>query len=126
MRLWLATRPIATPGVEPTNSVAPSITGSPTVGATLVSNGGAWDGVPTPVVTDGDWDRSSSASTGAYTFLQKTTGDYVVQAADIGKYITVLITATNPSGSATARSTSVGPVVDSVSPPGPVSPPTIT
>ena len=126
MRLWLATRPTATPGVAPTNSVAPSITGSPTVGVALSANAGSWDGTPTPVVTAGEWDRSSNPSSGAYTFLQTTSSDYIVQAADIGKYITVLITATNPSGSASARSTSVGPVVDSVSPPGPVSPPTIS
>lgn len=109
----------------PTNAVAPSITGSPTVGSTLVANAGSWNGTPTPSTT-GEWDRSSNPSTGAYTLLQSTATNYIVTAADLGKYITVLITAKNASGTATARSTSVGPIVDSSGPPAPVSPPVIT
>lgn len=122
----MPTAPAVTP-VAPTNAVTPTVTGSPTVGVVLASNAGSWNGTPTPFETQ-LWQRSADGSTGwASISPQPNPKDfYTLAAADLTGYVSIFVTSTNTAGVATLRSNVIGPVVDSVSPPGPVSPPVIT
>lgn len=96
--------------VAPTNSVAPAISGSPTVGSTLTSSTGTWAGTPTPTYTY-QWNRAGSPISG------QTASTYTVVSADIGQNITVTVTATNTAGSASATSAAVvGQAASSFSP----------
>lgn len=85
----------------PTNTTAPSITGTATVGETLTAVAGTWTGSPT--VTR-QWLRGGTEISGA------TGTTYLLVAADEGATITVQETATNAGGSADATSAGVGPV----------------
>lgn len=85
-------------GQAPTNSAAPSISGSAAVGQTLTCNPGTWTGGPTYAYS---WRRDGAeVGTGA---------TYALVAADAGKAITCRVTGTNGSGSATATSAAVTP-----------------
>lgn len=80
----------------PTNTVAPQITGTPQQGQTLTASTGTWTGGPTGYTyawSDGGTGRTDT-----------------LDAADVGKTLTVTVTATNSGGSASATSPGVGPV----------------
>lgn len=85
----------------PTNTVAPSITGTATVGQTLTAAVGTWTGSPSYAR---QWLRNGTAISGA------TGTTYLLIAADEAASISVRITATNAGGSAQATSAGVGPV----------------
>ena len=81
----------------PVNTVAPSITGTMTVGETVTAASGTWTGRAAPTFTR-QWRRDGVAIPGA------TGATYVLAAPDSGTTITVAVTGTNWSGSATAVS----------------------
>jgi hypothetical protein len=78
----------------PTNSVAPSITGTASVGSTLTAVNGTWAGTPTPTYTYA-WQRLNGS---VVTDLRITAGTYVPVAADVGGTIRVTVTGRNPAG----------------------------
>lgn len=87
----------------PLPTVAPAITGTPQVGEELTVSNGTW---------------SPSADSYAYTWLRNgivipgtTTAAYTLVPADEGATIRARVTAVNTSGSFTASSNVVGPVV---------------
>lgn len=84
-------------GTAPVNTVAPTISGSATVGSTLTTTNGTWTGSPAPTYTY-QWLRNGSTIGGA------TSSTYVTVNADIDTAITCRVTATNASGSANAIS----------------------
>jgi len=84
-------------GTYPANTVLPAITGTTTSGQTLTTTNGTWTGTATITYTRA-WLRDGvviAAATGT---------TYVLQAADVGKRISVRVTATNGLGSITATS----------------------
>ena len=81
----------------PTNTVAPSISGTPVVGQTLTCTPGTWTGTPTPTVTR-QWRANGVNIPGA------TGTTYVVQLAYANQNIRCLETATNSVGTASAQS----------------------
>jgi len=81
----------------PANTVAPSITGTTTVGSTLTAADGTWTGRFAPVLTR-QWNRSGVAITGA------TAATYVLVSADLGETITVTVTGENSVGRVAATS----------------------
>lgn len=83
--------------VAPANTVAPAITGIAKVGETLTVTNGTWTGVPTPSYTR-QWYADDVAIDGADGLT------YVLTEAEEGAVITVVVTATNAAGSATAVS----------------------
>ena len=87
----------------PVNTVAPSISGTATVGQVLTCTAGTWTGNPVPNVTR-QWYRGASAISGA------TGLAYTPVSADAGAIITVVETATNIVGPRTATSNALGPV----------------
>jgi uncharacterized protein YkwD len=100
--------------VAPANTVAPTVSGSSAVGSTWTSTTGTWTGTPAPTYQR-TWLRCTAAVATAYsaipsgcTAISGATGSsYVSTSADVGKYLTVLITATNSAGTkkAGARTT---------------------
>jgi hypothetical protein len=97
---------------RPSNTSLPVISGTPQQGQTLTASTGAWTGNPTSY--------SYQWSDGAQGVSDTLT------AADVGKTITVAVTATNAGGSTTATSAGVGPITALPAPPQNTAPPTIT
>ena len=96
---------------SPVNTVAPTVTGTPTVGQTLTANPGTWTGTPSPAYTY-VWNRGGTAISGA------TGATYALVTADLAALISATVTATNSVGTASATSVSVGPVTSAdVTPP---------
>lgn len=85
-----------TPAV-PSNTSAPTITGTPTEGDTLTASSGSWSGA-SPISYSYLWSDGTTGSTD------------VLGASDVGAHISVTVTATNAYGSTNASSSSVGPV----------------
>lgn len=80
-------------GVAPSNTVAPAITGTATVGQTLTASTGTFTGDATITYTY-QWFAAGVAINGA------TASTYVIVVGDTGKKIAVRVTGTNASGSA--------------------------
>jgi len=87
-------------GVAPVNTVAPVISGTPTVGQTLSSTTGTWTGNPTPTYTY-QWKRNGSNIASA------TSSTYILVQADATFAITCAVTGTNVVGAAEATSNSL-------------------
>lgn len=87
----------------PTNTTAPSVSGTTQVGQTLTAAAGVWAGYPTPTVAR-QWQRDGANIDGA------TASTYVLVSADVGAMIRVRETATNSVSSVSANSTAVGTV----------------
>ncbi|MBM6577091.1 hypothetical protein KCP91_11980 [Microvirga sp. SRT01] len=75
----------------PTNTSAPVVSGSGTVGQTLSSSAGGWTGSPTSYAYQ--WTRDGSAISGA------TASTYTLVSADASKTVLCRVTATNAAGS---------------------------
>lgn len=88
----------------PSNTVAPSISGTAQVGSTLTASAGTWNGYPAPTPTY-QWNANGVAIGGA------TASTYTPVSGDIGKTITVTVTETNSSGSASATSAATSAVI---------------
>jgi hypothetical protein len=86
----------------PVNSVAPVVSGGTTVGSTLTTTNGTWSNSPTGYTYQ--WYRTSSPISGA------TSSTYTLVTADNTNTIYCAVTATNPAGSVTQNSNTVGPV----------------
>lgn len=93
------------PVSPPVNSVAPTISGTPSSGQTLTANDGTWTGSPT---LTRQWKADGAAISG------QTGSTILLDNSLAGKLITVTVTATNAGGSASATSAAVGPVASSV------------
>lgn len=83
----------------PVNTAAPAVTGTGTVGQTLTCTNGTWTYVPTTYTYQ--WLRSGAQIAGAFA------STYVLVAADSGKSISCMVTATNAAGSTTIVSNAI-------------------
>ncbi|TMK98113.1 MAG: hypothetical protein E6G34_10620 [Actinobacteria bacterium] len=94
---------IAVRGAKPVNVTAPSVGGTPAVGATLTCEKGTWTGVPAPTYTY-LWvrDVGTSEEVGLSSSI-----NYLATFADRGHSLTCKVTATNREGQATAASEQV-------------------
>lgn len=101
-------RAASTPAA-PANFVAPEVTGTPTEGQVLSTSDGTWSGAPTITYTR-VWQQSSNGVTSWFAISGATGKNYTLQAAQVGKYIRCVVTATNGVGSSVANSNVVGPV----------------
>jgi glucose/arabinose dehydrogenase len=93
----------------PTNTAAPTVSGSAVVGETLTASNGSWSGTA-PITYARQWQRCTVGSTCA-DISGATGASYSPQVADQAKTIRVRITASNSGGSSAALSAAVGPVV---------------
>ena len=96
----------------PSITAAPTVSGTALVGQTLTATMGTWAGHPAPSLA-AQWQSCQAALCGDIAGAQG--GTYVVGAADVGKTLRVLVTATNTSGAATAPSAQTQPVTASTS-----------
>lgn len=90
--------------VIPSNTVAPSILGTAQVGQTLTVSPGTWVARPSPTYAR-QWKANGTNIPGA------TGTTYVPVVGDIGKTITVTVTATNTQGSTPATSAPTAAVI---------------
>lgn len=95
----------------PTNSVAPTITGTARTGETLTASTGSWTGSPSSYAYQ--WKRANSAGDAYSNISSATSNRYELTDDDIGKYIKVSVVATNGVGvSAAVLSTATSVVID--------------
>jgi hypothetical protein len=84
----------------PVNSIAPGITGTPTVGQVLVATKGTWVNAPTHFGYR--WQRNTAF--GWISIHGATTPVYTPTTADIGLSLRIVVTATNADGAVAAAS----------------------
>jgi len=90
---------------QPHQSRAPSVAGSPRVGEPLSADPGQWSGSPTFAYS---WERCDGGSCSA---IGGATGSsYTPTAADAGKTLRIVVTATNADGSTRSDSATTAPV----------------
>ena len=90
--------------VAPSNTVLPAITGTAQVGQVLTSTTGAWTARPGATYTR-QWKAAGVNIGGA------TGTTYTPLVGDVGKVITVTVTATNTQGAASATSAATAAVI---------------
>ncbi len=91
-------------GVSPKDVVAPSITGSASLGATITCEHGLWEGAPPPAFSY-QWYREGVPIAGA------TEATHTIESADQGHLLACVVTAFNVQGSSQAESTNALAVV---------------
>jgi hypothetical protein len=96
-------------GIAPSNTVAPSISGSATDGSTLTASNGSWSGTPT-ITFAYQWQSGTSAAGPWSNIAAASASTYTAVSGDIGKWIRVQVTGTSPYGSSSVFSASVGSV----------------
>jgi hypothetical protein len=94
--------PVTPAAAAPTNTARPTISGTAQQGATLTANPGAWSGTA-PITYTYAWSDGTTGPTDTLT------------ASDVGKSVSVTVTASNFAGGAQATSPTLGPVAS----PGP-------
>jgi serine protease AprX len=87
----------------PTNTGAPSITGTAEAGAALTAEPGAWSGTP-PLAYSFQWQRCATTGAGCQDIAAATGATYVLEAADANSVVRVVVSATGSEGSAIAWS----------------------
>jgi hypothetical protein len=116
-----ATTPAIPVTVAPTMRTAASLTGTAKLNSTLTARAGTWSGTPTPTLSY-KWYRCTVAgSTAAITvptsamkcsvISGKTSSTYKLTTTDVGKYVRVLVTATNSKGTKYSLTKSTAKVV---------------
>ena len=100
----------------PRNTATPTISGNAQQDQTLTANPGTWAGTQ-PIQIAYRW-RQCDANGGACVNTEVTTQTYKLGAADVGKTMRVVVTATNPIGSSAAVSGQTGVVQGTTPPPG--------
>lgn len=95
---------VLSPDVAPVNTVVPTITGTAQVGETLTVTNGTWSGSPSPTYAR-QWKAGGANISGA------TATTYSPVEGDVGKTITVTVTATNSAGSASVTSAPTAAVI---------------
>lgn len=94
----------------PANTVAPTISGTASVGSTFTSSAGTWTGYPTPDLTYA-WQRSSTGTSGWANISGATASTYTATSDDAGQHLRLTVTGSSTAGSASASSSSAGPVI---------------
>lgn len=90
-----ALTPITVATTAPTNTVVPTITGTPQVGVALTGANGTWTGSP---------ELSKQWVVGGFDVPGQTLATYTPTAADAGKTVRLRVRGTNRGGEATAVS----------------------
>ena len=99
-----------TTGNAPVSDSPPAVTGTPEVGQTLAADPGTWNGTA-PIDVAYQWVRCDGS--GDCTAIEGATVEsYVVAPEDVGFSLTVVVTATNVSGSISVASVPTGVVVE--------------
>lgn len=97
----------------PTLVREPSVSGTTTVGHTLKTSNGRWNGATSYRY---QWQRCDSRGAACASIANATAKSYALTAADTGARIRSVVTACNSSGCASKESNSVGPVSPNAAP----------
>jgi hypothetical protein len=95
------------PLTAPSNTSAPTISGTAQKGQTLTATTGSWSGNPSPSYTY-QWQDCTSSD--CSNISGATGSSYTLKASDVGDTIDVVVTATNSVGSGSATSAKTGAV----------------
>jgi hypothetical protein len=98
----LAATAAARSTAAPQNTAAPTITGQARVGSTLTAENGTWSNSPTSFAYQ--WQRCNADGASCASIAGATQKTYALTSADVDKRVRVVVTATNPDGSASANS----------------------
>jgi hypothetical protein len=93
----------ATTKTAPSNTTAPSISGTAQEGQTLKASPGTWSG-STPIDYSYQWRRCGSGGGNCRNIEKATDNIYTLTSDDVGRTLRVLVTAVNSDGAATAQS----------------------
>jgi hypothetical protein len=107
----------------PSNTALPTITGQAEQGLALSASAGSWSGTQ-PFTYTYQWQRCDTNGNCVKVGSPGLNSSYTLGFADVGFTIIVAVTASNSAGPATASSVPTSVVV--TSPPGNISPPTIS
>ena len=95
---------------DPTNTIAPAITGTAKVGQILTTNNGTWQGFPT-LSYDYQWQLSNNGTSNWTNISGATNSTYTITASESGKYIRSKVTATNTEAAVDAFSAATNQIV---------------
>ncbi|HKB94456.1 MAG TPA: hypothetical protein VKC62_09515 [Gaiellaceae bacterium] len=109
---------------SPQNTSLPSISGSARDGSALLAAKGGWANSPTSYAYQ--WQRCDSSGGSCVAIAGATGTRYTLVGTDVGRRITVGVTATNTSGSGTATSRPTDVVKSTGTAPADTSPPAIS
>ena len=87
----------------PSNTAAPTIQGTAQEGSTLTATTGTWSSSSNVTYTF-QWQRCNSTGAACVDIAGATSQSYVVQTADVGNTLRVVVTATNKDGASKAQS----------------------
>ena len=96
----------------PADSIAPGISGfsgSPQQGETLTASTGTWSNSPTKFTYA--WQDCDSSGNNCAAISLATSNTYKLASTDVGKLVSVTVTASNAGGATPVTSASVGPVL---------------
>ena len=114
----LAQTTAAQANYAPSNTAAPTISGNTYVGQTLTANPGTWNSQTTPTFSY-QWQRCDKLGNGCAAISGATSQTYVVQSADVGSTLRVVVKATNSSGSTSATSAQTAEITAQAPAPAP-------
>src|SRR5439155_27302313 len=107
---------VTTPSA-PANTSPPTISGNAVAGQTLTADPGQWSG-STPITATYQWRTCDQSGNGCSNIAGATSQTYALGQGDIGTTLRVVVTGSNPYGSASATSDPTAAVAD----PGPIAP----
>jgi hypothetical protein len=94
----------ARPSLRPENLTPPALGDSFRQGSTLTASNGTWTQTPPPASFAYQWQRCASDGAGCTDLQGQTSRTYTPVAADVGRTLTVTVTATNSDGTNDATS----------------------
>ena len=97
------------PAVAPSSTAAPSISGTPQLGQTLVAAAGGWNGTA-PIAVAYQWRRCDLQGAQCADIAGATGASYVAADADVAGTLRVVVSASNAGGAADATSAQTAPV----------------
>ncbi len=104
--------------MAPSNTVAPTVSGSLVQGQTLTADPGTWTGSPAPAFTY-QWQRCDAAGLNCGDIASANAATYQLVQADVGVTVRVQVTGTNTAGNSTTPSAATATIAPA---PGPQSP----
>ena len=93
----------------PSNTAAPTVSGTAQEGQTLTASTGTWNSSSATTYTY-QWQRCNSTGAACANISGATSQTYTVSSADVGNRVRVLVTAKNTDGSTSAPSATTGVV----------------
>jgi hypothetical protein len=123
--LFLAGGGAARSLVAPTNSVAPSISGTAVVGQTLTAANGTWAGTA-PITYAHAWQRCNTSGQKCQAISGATESTFHLTNTDLGHTIIIVVTATNVDGKLAVNSLATKAVTTASGKPASTKPPKIS